>query len=207
MNSASSLVIPESKPEAPVLEPAMSDPSESTPPTPAKESGTLVPPEPTASAPVQFPEPVTLSAPAPTPPASISVSPPLPPPVFVPAPAPAPAPVKPIPASPPAKEPTIPKKLPTNYSPPTVSVPTEPRPVGGRRNKSDDETNGSTRGGELVAGGTGAISNAGLQIPGKLLNDPDEKAALKIKVHLNLHAKVRLDLDAQIYGDVVIGLL
>jgi hypothetical protein len=40
-----------------------------------------------------------------------------------------------------------------------------------------------------------------------LLNDPDEKGALKIKVHLNLHAKVRLDLDAQIYGDVVIGLL
>lgn len=204
MNSASSLVIPESKPEAPVLEPAMSDPPESTPPTPAdKESGTLAPPEPTASVPVQPPEPVTLSAPAPTPPASISI----PPPVSVPAPAPAPAPVKPIPASPPAKEPIIPKGPTTNYSPPTVSVPTEPRPVGGRRNKSDDETNGSTRGGELVAGGTGAISNAGLQIPGKLLNDPDEKAALKIKVHLNLHAKVRLDLDAQIYGDVVIGLL
>jgi hypothetical protein len=30
---------------------------------------------------------------------------------------------------------------------------------------------------------------------------------LKIKIHLNIHAKVRLDLDAQIYGDVVIGLL
>lgn len=92
-----------------------------------------------------------------------------------------------------------------NPSPPT-SIPTESRPIGGRRGKSDDDANGTTKGGELVAGNTGGISNAGLQIPGKILNE-DEKSALKIKIHLNLHAKVRLDLDAQIYGDVVIGLL
>ncbi|KAJ5579075.1 hypothetical protein N7450_007942 [Penicillium hetheringtonii] len=92
---------------------------------------------------------------------------------------------------------------------PSLAFPSESRPVGGRRGKSsDDDTNGAaTRGGELVHGREGAISSAGLQMPGQLLNDPDEKGALKIKVHLNLHAKVRLDLDAQIYGDVVIGLL
>lgn len=32
-------------------------------------------------------------------------------------------------------------------------------------------------------------------------------SSLNIKISLNLHAKVRLDLDAQIYGDITIGLL
>lgn len=34
-----------------------------------------------------------------------------------------------------------------------------------------------------------------------------KEGSLNIRIHLNLHAKVRLDLDAQIYGDIVIGLL
>lgn len=106
----------------------------------------------------------------------------------------------------PLAEPSVSNEPATNTSSPVVSIPSEARPVGGRRNKSEDETNGPTRG-QLVPGGAGSISSAGLQMPGKLLNDPEEKGALKIKVHLNLHAKVRLDLDAQIYGDVVIGLL
>ncbi|KAJ5501854.1 hypothetical protein N7463_004728 [Penicillium fimorum] len=35
----------------------------------------------------------------------------------------------------------------------------------------------------------------------------DDKGSLNIKIHLDLHAKVRLDLEADIYGDIVIGLL
>ncbi|CRL29417.1 unnamed protein product [Penicillium camemberti] len=35
----------------------------------------------------------------------------------------------------------------------------------------------------------------------------DDKGSLQIKIHLNLHAKIKLELDAQIYGDIVIGLL
>lgn len=46
-----------------------------------------------------------------------------------------------------------------------------------------------------------------MQIPGVTQGGDEKEGSLKIKIHLNLHAKVRLDLDAQIYGDVVIGLL
>ncbi|KAJ5391843.1 hypothetical protein N7509_007333 [Penicillium cosmopolitanum] len=119
----------------------------------------------------------------------------------------APAPARPVSARRPTVESAVPSKPAADIPTPSISIPSESRPVGGRRGKSDDDTNGATRGGALVHGGEGTISSAGLQMPGKLLNDPDEKGALKIKVHLNLHAKVRLDLDAQIYGDVVIGLL
>jgi hypothetical protein len=35
----------------------------------------------------------------------------------------------------------------------------------------------------------------------------DDKGSLSIKIHLDLHAKVRLDLEADLYGDIVIGLL
>ncbi|KAJ5912749.1 hypothetical protein N7504_001632 [Penicillium tannophilum] len=35
----------------------------------------------------------------------------------------------------------------------------------------------------------------------------NEKNSLQIKIHLDLHAKVRLNLDADLYGDIVIGLL
>lgn len=200
MDSTPSLVTPESKPEAPVLselEPdkpvspkqAVSDPASAPPATPLPPGSTPRPnvpvqPEPTASAPV---------------PASAD-------------------------ASPSSKQAPVASEFPTRLAPkytafvepepepaanspsPSPSIPSDSRPVGGRRGKSDDDAIGTPKGGELVAGHTGGISNAGLQIPGKLLNE-DEKSALKIKIHLNLHAKVRLDLDAQIYGDVVIGLL
>ncbi|KAJ5923457.1 hypothetical protein N7454_008702 [Penicillium verhagenii] len=35
----------------------------------------------------------------------------------------------------------------------------------------------------------------------------DDKGSLNIKIHLDLHAKVKLDLEADLYGDIVIGLL
>lgn len=38
-------------------------------------------------------------------------------------------------------------------------------------------------------------------------NGEDDKGSLQIKIHLDLHAKVRLELDADLYGDIVIGLL
>lgn len=45
-----------------------------------------------------------------------------------------------------------------------------------------------------------------MKAPGLTANK-EEKSNLKISIHLNLHAKVKLDLDAQLYGDIVIGLL
>lgn len=45
-----------------------------------------------------------------------------------------------------------------------------------------------------------------MKAPGVTANQ-DEKSNLKISIHLNLRAKVKLDLDAQLYGDIVIGLL
>ncbi|KAJ5103013.1 hypothetical protein N7532_003542 [Penicillium argentinense] len=38
-------------------------------------------------------------------------------------------------------------------------------------------------------------------------DEEKDKDSLNIKIHLDLHAKVRLDLEADVYGDVVIGLL
>lgn len=35
----------------------------------------------------------------------------------------------------------------------------------------------------------------------------EDKGSLNIKIHLDLHAKVKLDLEADLYGDIVIGLL
>lgn len=35
----------------------------------------------------------------------------------------------------------------------------------------------------------------------------DDNGSLSIKIHLDLHAKVKLDLEADLYGDIVIGLL
>lgn len=73
---------------------------------------------------------------------------------------------------------------------------TETRPTGGR--KQDPVSNTVDQAGEAVGG---------LQIPGVTKGGDEKDGSLKIKVHLNLHAKVRLELDAQIYGDIVIGLL
>ncbi|KAJ5628611.1 hypothetical protein N7490_010839 [Penicillium lividum] len=67
--------------------------------------------------------------------------------------------------------------------------------------KAPNDANSNTKGGELVSGNriTGDIPNAGLQIPGQLLND-DDKSALKIKIHFNPHTKVRLDLEPVYIG-------
>ncbi|KAJ5298862.1 uncharacterized protein N7443_006982 [Penicillium atrosanguineum] len=35
----------------------------------------------------------------------------------------------------------------------------------------------------------------------------NDNGSLNIKIHLDLHAKVKLDLEADLYGDIVIGLL
>lgn len=94
-----------------------------------------------------------------------------------------------------------PSEQPLANSPPPPSAPTtDARPTGGRKGKADDDVTGKV--GELA----GTVPNAGLQIPGAPQQE-DDKSSLKIKIHLNIHAKVRLELDAQIYGDVVIGLL
>lgn len=37
--------------------------------------------------------------------------------------------------------------------------------------------------------------------------EKEDDGSLNIKIHLDLHAKVRLDLEADLYGDIVIGLL
>ncbi|KAJ6032728.1 hypothetical protein N7540_003460 [Penicillium herquei] len=106
------------------------------------------------------------------------------------------------PSEPSAGEQNPPSEQPANTSPPSAS--TDTRPTGGRKGKTDDELSGVTdKVGDVVPGG---IPNAGLQIPGAPVGEED-KSSLKIKIHLNIHAKVRLELDAQIYGDIVIGLL
>ncbi|PWY87791.1 hypothetical protein BO70DRAFT_203338 [Aspergillus heteromorphus CBS 117.55] len=69
----------------------------------------------------------------------------------------------------------------------------ETRPGGNRKNNRQE----SESAGGLVGG---------LVLPGEQQGQ-DEKESLKIRIHLNLHAKVKLDLDAQLYGDIVIGLL
>jgi hypothetical protein len=76
--------------------------------------------------------------------------------------------------------------------------------LGGRKDRNDDTL--------LATAGEAAKeipANSGMQLPGVTPGTPgkDDKSSLQIKIHLNLHAKVRLELDAQIYGDIVIGLL
>lgn len=92
----------------------------------------------------------------------------------------------------------------TDFPPlPHSPVLTDTNPItGGRREGQDvDETVGAT--GDLIKGST-----AGLKAPGKTdTGGKDDSSSLQIKIHLNLHAKVKLELDAQVYGDIVIGLL
>ncbi|KAJ5756138.1 hypothetical protein N7533_005681 [Penicillium manginii] len=87
--------------------------------------------------------------------------------------------------------------------PPLPSSPaTTTRPEGNRKAGQDPVGDATGQAGELADGLT-----SGLQIPGKTQGGDEKDGSLRIKIHLNLHAKVRLDLDAQIYGDIVIGLL
>jgi hypothetical protein len=88
-------------------------------------------------------------------------------------------------------------------SPTAETVPT----LGGRKGNSPDDTAGGV--GETAQSAlpsTGGLSVPGVTDTGKK-NGEDDKGSLQIKIHLNLHAKVKLELDAQIYGDIVIGLL
>ncbi|KAJ5669435.1 hypothetical protein N7462_010505 [Penicillium macrosclerotiorum] len=88
----------------------------------------------------------------------------------------------------------------THPSQPPSTTPTETRPSGGRKNKSPEEEVG-----DVANKATSVLPTGDMQIPGP--SQDEDKSSLKIKIHLNIHAKVRLELDAQIYGDVVIGLL
>ncbi|KAI2813534.1 hypothetical protein CBS63078_9848 [Aspergillus niger] len=70
--------------------------------------------------------------------------------------------------------------------------------LGNRRNNRAEE--------EAASAAAAVLPNEGMKAPGVTANQ-DEKSNLKISIHLNLRAKVKLDLDAQLYGDIVIGLL
>lgn len=94
-----------------------------------------------------------------------------------------------------------PKQQPANTLSSPPSAPTSNPIQGGRKGK--DEGGLASKAGEVAAG---AVPNAGFELPGAPQLEED-KSSLKIKIHLNIRAKVRLELDAQIYGDVVIGLL
>lgn len=86
-------------------------------------------------------------------------------------------------------------------SPTTESVPA----LGGRKGNPADDTLGAV--GETAAlPSTGGLTIPGVTDTGKK-DGEDDKGSLQIKIHLNLHAKIKLELDAQIYGDIVIGLL
>ncbi|KAJ5497523.1 hypothetical protein N7463_009510 [Penicillium fimorum] len=88
-------------------------------------------------------------------------------------------------------------------SPTTESIPA----LGGRKGNPADDPVGAV--GETAQGAL--PSTSGLTVPGVTdtgkKDGEDEKGSLQIKIHLNLHAKIKLELDAQIYGDIVIGLL
>ncbi|OJJ81019.1 uncharacterized protein ASPGLDRAFT_38625 [Aspergillus glaucus CBS 516.65] len=85
-----------------------------------------------------------------------------------------------------------------------VQATTDTLPRGNRKgSRSDEESNKDKDSGN---GDKKLVPTSGLEKPGETKED-NEKESLKIKIHLNLHAKVKLDLDAQLYGDIVIGLL
>lgn len=81
---------------------------------------------------------------------------------------------------------------------------TDFRPAGNRKSKgSDDASIAET---PSAPKSTTVPPTGDMMLPG-VTPGQDEKTSLKIKVHLNLHAKVRIDVDAQLYGDIIIGLL
>ncbi|KAJ5990997.1 hypothetical protein N7522_011204 [Penicillium canescens] len=92
----------------------------------------------------------------------------------------------------------------TDFPPLPHSPVTDNLALGGRQARNDDNIVGTA--GEATKE---LLPNDGMQVPGVTAGTPgkEEKNSLQIKIHLNLHAKVRLDLDAKLYGDVVIGLL
>ncbi|KAJ9488750.1 hypothetical protein VN97_g4561 [Penicillium thymicola] len=91
--------------------------------------------------------------------------------------------------------------------PPLPNSPTTESGLGNRKGTPADDTTGAisdTAQGALPK--TGGLTIPGVTDTGKKEGE-DDKGSLQIKIHLNLHAKVKLELDAQIYGDIVIGLL
>ncbi|KAJ5661822.1 uncharacterized protein N7477_009438 [Penicillium maclennaniae] len=94
-------------------------------------------------------------------------------------------------------------EVPANSPPPSVTSVTDTLPKGGRKgNRPEEELGGVTN----KVGD--ALPSTGLTMPNETKGGSEGKEGrLNIKIHLSLYAKVRLDLDAQIYGDIVIGLL
>ncbi|KAJ6127292.1 hypothetical protein N7523_002904 [Penicillium sp. IBT 18751x] len=90
-------------------------------------------------------------------------------------------------------------EVPANSPPSSVTSVTDTLPKGGRKGNGPEEE---------LGGVTNKVGNAppstGLTMPNETKGGTEGKGgSLNIKIHLNLHAKVRLDLDAQIYGDIV----
>ncbi|KAL1846791.1 hypothetical protein Plec18167_005847 [Paecilomyces lecythidis] len=86
-----------------------------------------------------------------------------------------------------------------------VATPTlnDTLPKGDRKKRS--ENGDSTEGNEVAKLADQATGNSIIKSSDK--DDKDDKSSLNIKIHLDLKVKVKLELDAEIYGDVVIGLL
>jgi hypothetical protein len=113
----------------------------------------------------------------------------------------------------PPSNPNSPKRTPSpepealaNSPPPSISSLTDNIPKGGRKGNRPEEEAGNVT--DKVGQVGDALPSNGLSIPGETKGGTEGKeGSLNIRIHLNLHAKVRLDLDAQIYGDIVIGLL
>jgi hypothetical protein len=66
---------------------------------------------------------------------------------------------------------------------------------------------------ETLANGTGQLIGPALARELDKRSDEvkgvkeDDKGSLKIRIHLDLRAKVKLDLEADLYGDIIIALL
>jgi hypothetical protein len=114
----------------------------------------------------------------------------------------------------PPSNPNSPKRTPSpepealaNSPPPSITSLTDTNtPKGNRKGNRPDEEAGALT--DKVGQAGDALPTSGMSLPGKTQGGTENKeSSLNIRIHLNLHAKVRLDLDAQIYGDIVIGLL
>ncbi|KAJ9231905.1 hypothetical protein DTO207G8_4038 [Paecilomyces variotii] len=76
-------------------------------------------------------------------------------------------------------------------------------PKGDRKKRNSQDSNDSVDGNEVA---TLADKATGKTVS-TTKDDDGKKESLNIKIHLDLKVKVKLELDAEIYGDVVIGLL
>ncbi|RWQ96410.1 hypothetical protein C8Q69DRAFT_444149 [Paecilomyces variotii] len=76
-------------------------------------------------------------------------------------------------------------------------------PKGDRKKRNSQDSNDSAEGNEVA---TLADKATGKNVS-TTKDDDGKKESLNIKIHLDLKVKVKLELDAEIYGDVVIGLL